>query len=659
MAAGSIRRRLTAAAVAAATVWPGIAEAKPPLEAFGDHAAISFMTLSPDGSKVAFVARRGEVDQVMVQDLATKAQRPLATIGDFKSRGVAFAGDGYVILTASKTTRNTEWLTDKFEDSSAFAINLETGESVQLLTRTPSLWPAQGGLHQIVGHDPSGRHVFMPAYTFEGRVSADPPRDLLRVSLDTGVGLAAGGRSGSPSTRDWFLNGEGEVVAREDYNEKTGEYVIRVYDGDRPRVLHERTEALPTLSVMGLAAGGGALIVADRSSSQEFYTLYEMSLADGAMAGPILKRHDADIQSVLMNRGRVAVGVRYAGMYPDYDFFDPALDADIEGVQAKLPDASVTVASWSDDFSRVLLYIDGGAVSPRYALFDRTARTLDLVAVTRPEIRNEHLGEVMTIEYKASDGLTIPALVTWPAGLAGEGRKNLPTIVLPHGGPEAYDAVGFDWLAQFFANEGYLVLQPNFRGSGGFGESFARAGYNQWGRRMQSDVTEGADALAAMGWSDPARTCIAGASYGGYSALAGGALTPQRYRCVVSINGVADLRDMLATERREHGSESVAYRYWSMLIGDMDRDREAIDAVSPVKLADRFEAPVLLIHGSDDLVVPVRHSEEMEAALTRAGKPVEYLKLKGDDHGLSDGANRVAALTAIRDFVAAHINAAP
>jgi dipeptidyl aminopeptidase/acylaminoacyl peptidase len=128
---------------------------------------------------------------------------------------------------------------------------------------------------------------------------------------------------------------------------------------------------------------------------------------------------------------------------------------------------------------------------------------------------------------------------------------------------------------------------------------------------------------------------------------------------VVSINGVADLRDMLATERREHGSESVAYRYWSMLIGDMDRDREAIDAVSPVKLADRFEAPVLLIHGSDDLVVPVRHSEEMEAALTRAGKPVEYLKLKGDDHGLSDGANRVAALTAIRDFVAAHINAAP
>ncbi len=628
--------------------------AKPPLEAFGNAPEVRSVQLSPNGKKVAYLLNRNGAEQVMLYDLETKKASPLATVGDFKTRGVWFANDDYVILTASKTTRNLEYMTDKFEDTSSFAINVATQKSVQLLTKTPILFPAQSGLHSIEGYDPGGKHVFMSAYTTSGSVRENPPLDLLRVSLDTGVGLASGGKSGTPHTRDWIVNAKGQVVAREDFNDKTGEYVIRVYDGDNARELHRKTEKNRSLGVVGLSADGKSLIVSDRRES-EFYSLFEMSLADGTIKGPIQKRADADIEGMLTNPGRDLAGVGYSGMFPSYEMFDDALDADIKGIQAKLPESAVRIDSWNRDWSRILLHISGGGLSERYALFDRKARTMDLVAIARPQIKTEDVGQVVTVEYKASDGLKIPSLITWPTGVAEKDRKNLPMIVMPHGGPASYDSVGFDWMAQYFANEGYMVFQPNFRGSGGFGDSFMSAGHREWGRKMQSDISDGAQALAKMGWADPTRVCIIGGSYGGYAALAGGAITPDLYKCVVAIAGVSDLREMLVQTRRDRSAESSAFRYWSMVIGDLDKDLAAIEAVAPVNLAANFKAPVLLIHGTDDTVVLMKQSDLMEDALKKAGKNVTYLKLKGDDHNLSYTENRRAALEAMSSFVAKNI----
>ena len=643
--------------VLAAILFAAPASAKPPLEAFGAAADIRSMQLSPDGTKVAYLQRNGEVEQVILYDLVSKKKDALATAAGFKTRGVFFANDDYVILVASMTTRNLQYMTDKYEDSTSFAINVKTKKSVQLLTKTPNLFPVQSGLHGISGVDPGGKFVYMAAYTTTGSVRTAPPRDLLRVNLDTGVGLAAGGRSGSTTTRDWIIDKAGKVVAREDYNDETGDYSIRAYDGEKIREIYKLTDKWRRLGVVGVTPDGKSLIVSDRTGQSEFYSLFQMSLADGAVSGPILKRSDADLDGVVMADGREVLGVVYSGMFPDYEIFDATLDKDIAGIQAKLPDSSVTIDSWSRDRSKLMLHISGGGLSERYALFDRVARKLDLIAVTRPAIKPEDVGQVVTIEYKAVDGMKIPALVTWPARVAEADRKNLPMIVMPHGGPEAYDAVGFDWMAQFFANEGYMVFQPNFRGSGGFGESFAAAGRGEWGRKMQSDITDGANALARMGWADAKRTCIVGWSYGGYAALAGGAITPDQYNCVVAVAGVSDLINMLATERRDNGTESSSYRYWTMVIGDPAKDRESIEAVAPVNLADKFKAPVLLIHGTDDLTVPSKQSDLMEAALKRAGKPVEYLKIKGDDHSLSFSANRRTALEAIAAFVARHIGA--
>jgi dipeptidyl aminopeptidase/acylaminoacyl peptidase len=342
-------------------------------------------------------------------------------------------------------------------------------------------------------------------------------------------------------------------------------------------------------------------------------------------------------------------------MYPSYQMFDPGLEADIKGVQNALSASSVYLDSWSSDWSKLLFFVDGGARAERYILLDRATKKLTAVANARPEITQADVGEVITIEYKSRDGLTIPGLVTWPTGVAAADRNNLPLIVMPHGGPKAFDSVGFDWLAQYLANEGYAVLQPNFRGSTGFGASFAQAGYGEWGRKMQDDITDGANALVKMGWADPQRICIVGWSYGGYAALAGGALTPDLYKCVASIAGVSNLRDMILDARKRYGPNSRSVTYWELLIGDLDKEGDAIDAVSPSRLADRFKAPVLLIHGESDTTVPVRQSDVMNDALRSAKKNVRYVRIPGDDHGLVDNASRRQALTELGAFLKANI----
>jgi dipeptidyl aminopeptidase/acylaminoacyl peptidase len=642
-------------ACAAALIAAAPAAAKPPIEAFGEVPEIRAMEISPDGKRVAYLHVADGVEHLVLYDLTTKKAEALAKTGDFKTRGVSFPTDDYVILHASLTTRNVEWMTDRFEHTSAFSVNLKTKKAVQLLTKADWLHPAQSGLGRMLGISADGKYALMPAYILRNQqLQADPNFDLLKVNLDTGVGTAIAGRSGVPATKDWIVNAEGEVVAREDFSSQTEEYSIRVYDNGGSREIFNRKGKDQSLGVVGLTADGKSLIVSDRQDS-EFYSLYEMSMADGSLKGPLLKRDDADIASIMVGKGREVIGVGYTGMFPSYEIFDPALEADIKGIQAKLPESAVRIDSWSQDRSRILLFVSGGGLSERYILLDRKARTTELIAAARPAIKAEDVGQVITIEYKAADGLKIPALITWPTGVAEADRKNLPLLVIPHGGPEAYDAVGFDWLAQYFANEGYMVFQPNFRGSGGFGESFATAGHGEWGRKMQSDITDGVRALTRMGWADGSRACILGGSYGGYAALAGGAMTPELYKCVVAIAGVANLREMLGAELRDHGPRSSTYRYWVDVIGDPAKDADRIEAVSPANLADKFQAPVLLIHGTDDLIVPARQSELMESALKKAGKNVTYMKLKGDDHYLSKSENRRDALQAMSSFVAKHI----
>jgi dipeptidyl aminopeptidase/acylaminoacyl peptidase len=193
------------------------------------------------------------------------------------------------------------------------------------------------------------------------------------------------------------------------------------------------------------------------------------------------------------------------------------------------------------------------------------------------------------------------------------------------------------------------VLRPQFRGSTGFGDAFRRAGYRQWGARMQDDVTDGVKAMIADGIADAHRICIVGGSYGGYAALAGAALTPDLYRCAISVNGVADLPAMIGWVKAQNGAESDSLAYWISNIGS-PFDRQVI-ARSPVNGADRIRIPVLLMHGVDDTVVPIGQSESMARALAAAGRPFEFIRLPGEDHWLSRSETRLRVLTEIEAFI--------
>jgi dipeptidyl aminopeptidase/acylaminoacyl peptidase len=246
--------------------------------------------------------------------------------------------------------------------------------------------------------------------------------------------------------------------------------------------------------------------------------------------------------------------------------------------------------------------------------------------------------------WLAADGLSIPAFLTLPAGSG----KDLPLIVLPHGGPAAADTLDFDWWSQALVAQGYAVLQPNFRGSL-LNAKFMQAGYGEWGRKMQTDLSDGVRYLARQGIIDPKRVCIVGASYGGYAALAGVTVESGVYRCAVSVAGLSDLPRF-----RRTNSAGLGRRYWDRFMGAADQNDPALIAISPIEHVAAVTVPVLLIHGRDDTVVPFEQSDVMLSALKRAGKSATLVTLKHEDHWLSRSETRLQMLQATVDFLKAN-----
>jgi dipeptidyl aminopeptidase/acylaminoacyl peptidase len=286
-----------------------------------------------------------------------------------------------------------------------------------------------------------------------------------------------------------------------------------------------------------------------------------------------------------------------------------------------------------------------------YYLADFAKGSADIIGEAYPTLADAELGALEATTYKAPDGYEIPAYLTLPPGVAA---KDLPLVVFPHGGPYSRDTGDFDWWAQFLATRGYVVLQPQFRGSTGFGAELYRAGHKQWGRGMQDDITAGVQDLVRRGIADPRRVCIVGGSYGGYAALAGAAFTPDVYACAVSVNGVTDIPQMAGYLRERGGDDSDSYRWWRDMIGHPS-DADLI-AFSPTRSVETIKAPILLIHATNDTVVPPSQSRNFSELLKQRGKAYEYLELAGEDHWLSTGASRQVVLESLDRFLAAHLH---
>lgn len=375
--------------------------------------------------------------------------------------------------------------------------------------------------------------------------------------------------------------------------------------------------------------------------------LYEFDATTDSFVRKLAGSPDSAVETVV--RGGRLVGYRLgAGSPTTYLDADYAREARL--INAALPDSHNDIVDRSADGKRVLFRVVRGNEPPDFWLLDRGGPKTELmpVAESYPGLEPAMIAPGRSVSYKARDGLNIPALLTLPPGRQlGAGGPPLPFVVLPHGGPTSHDTPGFDYLVQFLASRGYGVLQPQFRGSTGYGAAFEKAGQQQWGLAMQDDLTDGTRWLVNEKLADPARIAIVGASYGGYAALMGAVKEPALYRAAAAIAPVTDLNLLNDSD-------------WHFLFSDVNRprigtDAEVLERTSPARNVAHIRAPLLLVHGRKDYTVPVAQTERMVEALRKAGKPFDVLYLEEGDHFLSRADDRLGTLRALEKFLAANL----
>lgn len=375
------------------------------------------------------------------------------------------------------------------------------------------------------------------------------------------------------------------------------------------------------------------------------YALYRIKL-DGSMATELVHANEqVDVDDIVFaERGSRVIGVSFTDESRRVVYFDRDYGNLARNLGRAVPNLPlIDFVESSADGNRLLIHAGSDSDPGRYFIYDRTTRTLNEILLDRPQLESVRLASVRAVSYPAADGVNIPAYLTLPAGSDG---RNLPAIVLPHGGPAARDVWGFDWLSQYLAQLGYAVLQPNYRGSAGYGDQWMQQnGYRGW-RTSIGDITAGARWLAQQGIANPQRMAILGWSYGGYAALQSAATEPDLFKAVVAIAPVTDLQQL-----KDDARIFVNARNRAESIGSGPHITEG----SPLPNAARIAAPVLLFHGDRDLNVRVGHSRRMNDALRDAGKRSELVVFPNLEHDLADGDARRQMLDRIRTFLASNV----
>lgn len=376
-----------------------------------------------------------------------------------------------------------------------------------------------------------------------------------------------------------------------------------------------------------------------------------MDVASGKRT-EVLRDDNTDPMRILYKPGTsVPVGAMYMDGKPRTAFFD---DASTEArlyrsLEAAFDGQSPFITSSSADGKLTLVQVFSDRNPGDFYVFDTVAKKADYVISRRDWFDPEQMAATRPVSLKARDGLALAGYLTLPRGSEG---KNLPTVVVPHGGPFGiYDSWGFDSEIQMLADAGYAVLQVNFRGSGNHGRAFQEAGAREWGGKMQDDLTDATRWAIDQGIANPRKICIYGASYGGYAALMGAAKEPDLYQCAAGYVGVYDL-PMIKSELKRDGKR---LGNWS---SDWVGEDAQLEGRSPNRIADRIKVPVLLAAGGEDEIAPIEHSKRMERALVAAGVPVETLYIPTEGHGFYVEANRKRYYTELLDFLSTHLGGA-
>jgi dipeptidyl aminopeptidase/acylaminoacyl peptidase len=613
-----------------------------PLEVYGRLPGLEDVALSPDGSRLAFIRTSENNRLLAIHDFTTGKVIAGLRVGQVKLRSIAWADNEHLLVLTSVTALPFGFIGAEREWYQLQSFDVVTHKSAmypdadRLDHDAPRIMNVTSGnimIRQVEGHTV----LFFAGFYVSNRTLPA----LFRVDLQTGYERIV--REGNAGTVEWLVDDNGEVAAEEEYDDKGQRWLIREHRDGHMREVASGHEAIDYPRLLGFGPEPETLLMRMIEDGKPEWRL--LSLRDGSFGAPMAERRvmESPIEDFQTHR---MIGGVHSDDVPHYVFFDPKVQAKWDAIVRAFEGAQVRFVSHSNDFKKILVLVDGPQFGYCYQLVDMTTHKADMVGdvydgVTRPL-------EIRRITYPAADGLQIPAYLTLPHG---KPEKNLPLVILAHGGPATRDSLRFDWWAQALADQGYLVLQPNFRGSD-LDLKFLSAGFGEWGRKMQTDLSDGVRYLVKQGMADPARVCIIGASYGGYAALAGVTLDPGVYRCAVSIAGPSDLKRMLQWEDNNHSQHTL--RYWDRFMGVSGPGDPVLEQISPIKHLDAVNVPVMMIHGRDDTVVPYEQSSIMFDAMKRAKRDVEMVTLKKEDHWLSRSETRLQMLQSSVAFLRAH-----
>jgi len=640
-------KRFAGAVAAGAILCASSAQAGAPLEAYGRLPSIESVEVSPDGSALALIATVGDERRIIVKSLSGPMLAQAKVVFN-KIRSLQWADQDHLIVVASSTAaiQDVSYVGEQFQ---ALSFNIKTGNFVMLPTKaSDTLLNVVAGRVQP-GTDGKEPVLYVPLYVTvaNNMQNKSGHLDLYKIDLDSGYAERV--QMGDHDTYDYLAKSDGTVLAKaaqkDNDHDKNTTWTLALRRGSGWQTVFTTTEALDTPDLWGVTPDGQSVIIDTFDEKADMWRPTAVSLADGKIGDYVGPPRE---QGALIGADGSVLAFSHADQFREYDFVEPRMKTIWPAFRNAFRGQNVTLASWTPDFKKLILYVTGSNSPGGYYIADTTTKRVDPIGSAYPKITAADVSNVRMVTYKSGDGLDIDAVLTTPKARP---EKDLPLIVLPHGGPEAEDDVIFDWWAQAMASRGYAVLQPNFRGSTNQGRAFMRASYGEWGGKMQTDLSDGIDYLAKAGVIDPKRVCIVGGSYGGYAALAGVTLQKGVYRCAVSVAGVSDLKKMVDDAALRGGADSTGARYRKRQFGVASASDPKLTARSPAYQADKADAPILLIHGNDDTRVPFAHSQKMAAALKSAGKPYEFVTLSREDHFLSTGRTRLEMLTATVAFV--------
>ncbi|WP_331344096.1 alpha/beta hydrolase family protein [Cellvibrio sp. UBA7661] len=615
-----------------------------PLEAFYNDALVETVQLSPDGTHLLALRNSGSDTAVMVMELSTgKVFFPTKTDNkEFKFNWVSWANNDRILMSLRFDSRTFNGV--KYMQTRLLSVDAKKPGKIITLSKPDN--DANGWVSQFQDnvisylHD-DPKHILLS-------VDREVPFQQTVYKANVYTGKLTRVKKHSSSVRSWFADRQGNVRIGEHYDDKKRKVTYKVLDDATQKwtiaweyVVFDE----PSISIAGFGSKPNELyLFADHDGRQ---ALYKVDLSKPGFPKELIlsdENYDVSGRLIYSDAHKEVVGLYYNDGSSRSIFWNKEFKAFQAGLDKAMPDTRNYIVSMSNNARRYIVFTTNSTNPGTYMFGDRDAKTLSYVAAAYPQLTEDVLIEKEARLYKARDGLELEGFLSLPKNFA---KKPTATIILPHGGPMSEDGKEFDMFSTFMANRGYVVFQPNFRGSSGYGHDFMMQAVGGMGLEMQDDLEDAVTYLVNEKIADPKKVCIVGASYGGYAALMGAAKTPDLFQCAISFAGISDLIK-LRDKYRYFTNKNAARKQ----IGE---DKNQLKQTSPVRMAERIKIPILLIHGKDDVVVPVIQSQIMAKALKNEGKAYEYIELEDGSHYLDYLPHRQQTFEAMDRFLAKYL----